>query len=145
RKQLIAKYVPAEIQAIHSRAVEELRQSGIADRALAVGDRAQTFELPDHTGTIVRSSELGRSRLVVCFFRGRWCPFCVGQLEAMNQQLERLHELGASLVGISPQSVRHSYFMVDQHKLRFPLLSDRSNQVARQFGLVYQVPEYQQD
>jgi peroxiredoxin len=34
--------------------------------------------------------------------------------------------------------------MNDQHKLRFPLLSDASNQVARQFGLTYCVPELQQ-
>jgi peroxiredoxin len=40
--------------------------------------------------------------------------------------------------------VKQSFFMADQHKLRFPLLSDAGNQVARQFGLVYRVPEDQQ-
>lgn len=146
RKQLIAKCVPEEIQAIHTRAIDELRQSGIAERALGPGDWVQGFELPDHTEKMVRSSELlEKGRLVLCFFRGRWCPFCVGQLEAMNQQVERVKELGASLVGISPQSVRHSFFMADQHGLRFPLLSDQNNTVARQFGLVYRVPEYQQE
>jgi peroxiredoxin len=34
--------------------------------------------------------------------------------------------------------------MADQHKIRFPLLSDPGNCVAREFGLVYRVPEYQQ-
>jgi peroxiredoxin len=34
--------------------------------------------------------------------------------------------------------------MADQHKLRFPLLSDTGNQLARQFGLVYRVPDDQQ-
>jgi peroxiredoxin len=34
--------------------------------------------------------------------------------------------------------------MADQHELRFPLLSDPGNAVARQFGLVYRVPEEQQ-
>jgi len=63
----------------------------------------------------------------------------------MNQQLEALKHLGASLVGISAQSVKHSFFMADQHRLRFPLLSDPINHVARQFGLVYRVPEYQQE
>jgi peroxiredoxin len=47
-------------------------------------------------------------------------------------------------VAISPQTVKQSFFMVDQHKLRFPLLSDSGNQVARQFGLVYRVPDEQQ-
>jgi peroxiredoxin len=35
--------------------------------------------------------------------------------------------------------------MVDQHKLRFPLLSNAGNQVARPFGLVYRVPDYPQE
>src|SRR5579864_9026912 len=146
RKELISKYVPADIQAIHARAVEELKQSGIAERSLQVGTAAPPFELSDHNGKPVRSSELlDRGPLVICFFRGRWCPFCVGQMEAMNAIVPQLQELGVALVGISPQTVHHSYLMADQHKLRFPLLSDSENQVARQFGLVYRVPDYQQE
>jgi peroxiredoxin len=146
RRELIARYVPAEIQTIHARVVEELRQSGIAKRALPPGTPAPAFELVDHNGKLVRSSELlDRGPLVICFIRGRWCPFCVGQLEALNAIVFELEKLGASLVAISPQTVHQSFLMADQHKLQFPLLSDAGNQVARQFGLVYRVPEYQQE
>ena len=34
--------------------------------------------------------------------------------------------------------------MHDQHKLRFPLLSDAGNNVARQFRLTYRVPALQE-
>lgn len=146
RKRLIAKYVPADILASHTRAIEELKESRLADRALQVGSSISPFELCDHDGKLVRSSELlERGPLVICFFRGRWCPFCVGQLEAMNAIVSEIRELGASLIGISAQTVQQSFFMVDQHKLRFPLLSDAGNKVARQFGLVYRVAEYQQE
>ncbi len=50
---------------------------------------------------------------------------------------------GAMLVAISPQTVQQSFFMRDQHKLQFPLLSDVGNNVARRFGLAYRVPEEQ--
>ncbi len=146
RRELIAKYVPADIQAVHARVVEELKQSGIAQRALQPGETAPGFELRDQNGRLVRSSDLlERGPLVICFIRGRWCPFCVGQMEAMNAIVPEIEGLGASLVAISPQSVHHSFLMADQHKLQFPLLSDARNNVARQFGLVYQVPEYQQE
>jgi peroxiredoxin len=146
RKALIAKYVPAAIQAVHARVVDELRQSGIARHVLKTGDPAPSFELQDHNGKLVCSAKLlEHGPLVVCFFRGRWCPFCIAQMEAMNAIFPRLQELGASLVGASPQTVHQSYLMVDQHKLRFPLLSDAGNQVARQFRVVYRVPEYQQE
>ncbi len=146
RKELIARYVPAEIQTIHARAVEELKQSGITERALRSGDKAPSFELTDHNGKLVRSSDLlAGGPLIVCFLRGRWCPFCVGQMEAMNAIYPQIRESGASLVGISPQTVHQSDLMADQHKLRFPLLSDAGNKVAHEFGLAYRVPDYQQE
>jgi len=145
RKDLIAKYVPPETQAIHARVIAELRERGIAERAVSVGMKAPAFELQDHNRDPISSLELlKKGRLVICFFRGRWCPFCVGQLEAMNLVLPQIERTQALLVGISPQTVRQSFFMTDQHKLRFPLLSDAGTHVARQFGLVYRVPDYQQ-
>ena len=145
RKELVAKYVPAEIQAIHARVIAELQQQRIAERALTAGAKAPAFELTDHNGNLVSSTELlNKGRVIICFFRGRWCPFCVGQLEAMNLVMPEIQAAGSSLIAISPQTVQQSFFMVDQHKLRFPLLSDLGNDVARQFGLVYRVPEFQQ-
>jgi peroxiredoxin len=145
RKELIAKYVPAETQAVHSQVVEELKARKLAAGILPVGAPAPAFELADHDGKIVRSSDLlGRGRLVVCFLRGRWCPFCVGQMEAMNLVVTFIEQAGATVVAISPQTVKQSYFMHDQYKLRFPLLSDAGNKVARQFGLTYRVPAAQE-
>src|SRR5205807_5275597 len=107
--------------------------------------KAPEFDLPDHDGKNVSSADLlAAARLVLCFIRGRWCPFCVGQMEAMNFILPEMEQAEAKLVAISPQTVKQSFFMHDQHKLRFPLLSDAGNQVARQFGLTYRVPEFQQ-
>jgi peroxiredoxin len=145
RRELIAKYVPAEIQAVHARVVADLKASGMAEHILSVAAKAPRFELQDHNGKPVSSFDLlAKGWLVVFFLRGRWDPFCCGQVEAMNQIVPRIIGAGASLVAISPQTIGQSYFMVDQHKLRFPLLSDAGNQVARQFGLVYRVPQEQQ-
>jgi peroxiredoxin len=144
RKEAIAKYVPAETQAIHARAIAELKRQRFADNLLSVGAKAPEFALPDHNGKIVSSSELlAKGKLVVCFIRGRWCPFCVAQMEAMNVILPQIEQTGATLIAISPQTVKQSFFMHDQHKLQFPLLSDAGNRVARQFGLTYRVSEEQ--
>ena len=65
-------------------------------------------------------------------------------MEAMNLVLPQIERAGAALVAISPQTVKQSFFMHDQHKLRFPLLSDAGNKIARQFGLIYRVPPPQE-
>ena len=145
RKELIAKYVPAETQAIHAQVVAELKNNHLAANIVPVGAKAPHFELQDHNGKVVASSNLlAEQRLVVCFLRGRWCPFCVGQVETMNLILHQIEQAGATLVTISPQTVKQSYFMHDQYKLRFPLLSDSGNKVAQQFGLTYRVPQPQE-
>jgi peroxiredoxin len=151
RKQLIAKYVPADVQAVHLRTVAALKSQGLAANALgvcAIGTKAPSFELPDHNGKLVSLDDLlskaSQGRVVVMFIRGRWCPFCVGQMEAMSSISAQLAEAGASMVAISPQTEKQAFFMRDQHRLAFPILVDARNEVARRFGLVYRVPEEQQ-
>lgn len=144
RKELIAKYVPVETQAVHARAVADLKRQRLAENILCVGGKTPEFQLQDHGGRSVHSSDLlAKGRLVLCFVRGRWCPFCVAQMEAMNLILPEIEQVDATLAAISPQTVQQSFFMRDQHKLRFPLLSDAANNVARQFGLAYRVPDEQ--
>jgi peroxiredoxin len=137
--------VPAERLAVVDLAAEELIHSGLANRALKAGDLAPSFELPDGDGMLWRSEDLLRNRsLAIVFFRGRWCAYCNAQLNALQEIHPRIAEAGASLVAISPQTQKHSYMTRDMHKLRFPVLSDAGNQVARKFGLVYRLsPELQ--
>lgn len=144
RKLLIEKYVPADILTLHAGVIAGLKQARLAALSLQAGEKAPAFELKDHSGKLVSSADLlATGPLVICFFRGRWDSFCCGQMEAMNAVLSQITGAGAGLVGISPQTVQQSFFMADQHKLGFPLLSDAGNRVARAFRLVYQVPENQ--
>lgn len=145
RRELGERYTPAEVVALYQRAIDEIGSSGLLERALKPGDPAPRFELPDENSKPVTSETLlGHGNAILCFFRGRWCPFDVAQLEAMNEVVPQIQAAGASLVAISPQTQHQAFLMHDQHKLRFPLLSDTRNKVARQFGLVYRVPDYQQ-
>lgn len=137
--------VPAERLAVVDLAAEELIHSGLAGRALKAGGHAPAFELPDGDRMLWRSEDLLRSGpLVIVFYRGRWCAYCNAQLTALQEIYPQIAEAGASLVAISPQTQKHSYMTRDMHKLRFPVLSDQGNQVARKFGLVYRLsPEMQ--
>src|ERR1700751_3160457 len=129
RKEKIAQYVPAATLEVHGRVVAELKVRGLAATSRAVGTKAPSFALPDYGGKPLSSSDLlSHGRLVLCFIRGRWDPFCCGQMEAMNRIVGAIKQRGASIAAISPQTVKQSFFMADQHQLRFPLLSDAGNQ-----------------
>jgi len=132
--------VTAERLATVDRAIQELQESEVGSGALKKGEKAPAFELPDGDGRLWRSEDLRRSGpLVIVFYRGRWCAYCNTQLVALQEMHKQIAAAGASLVAISPQTQKHSYMTRDMHKLRFPLLSDAGNQVARQFGLMYRL------
>ncbi len=139
-------FVQPERLAVGERAVQELFASGIEDRILPVGAAAPEFTLNDVSGRPVRSADLlALGPLVIKFFRGRWCPYCITELEAWRDLYPRLRESGALMVAVSPQTARQSDFMIGQHSLPFPVLTDPGCAVAAQFGLVYTVPEYLRD
>jgi peroxiredoxin len=135
--------VQPERMAVSERAVAELFASGIEDKILPVGAIAPEFTLPDASGRPVNSADLlALGPLVLNFFRGRWCAYCVTELEAWRDIYPTLRESGALLAAIGPQTARQSDFMVGQHGLPFPVLTDAGCAVAEQFGLAYTIPEY---
>jgi peroxiredoxin len=140
------KLVQPERMVISEQAVTDLFVSGIEDKILPVGATAPEFALKDASGKPVRSADLlALGPLVVKFFRGRWCPYCMTELETWRGLYGQLREAGALFVAISPQTLRQSDFMVDQYSLPFSVLNDPGCAVAGQFGLVYTIPEYHRD
>lgn len=135
--------VQPERLAVGERAIEELFATGIEERILPVGARAPEFALNDSNGKLVRSSDLlSLGPLVIKFFRGRWCPYCMTELEAWRDLYGRLRERGGLLVAIGPQTQRQSDFMIGQHGLPFPVLWDPACALAEKLGLAYTIPEY---
>jgi peroxiredoxin len=124
-------------------ASRELALSGITEQVLKAGAQAPDFTLPNPVGTPVNlEKELKNGPVVVTFYRGMWCPYCSLQLRAYQKILPEIIRLGASLLAISPQSPDKSQATLLKNFLQYEVLSDLGNVVARQFGLVYQVPEW---
>ena len=136
--QGVAKHAPPEVLAGLGAEIEKLAASGIARQALQVGSRAPDFTLPDLHGEQLKLSELlAKGPAVVTFYRGGWCPFCDLQLRAYQSVLPRIHDLGAELVAISPQTPDYALSDVEKKELTFPVLTDKGNRVAREFKLVF--------
>lgn len=134
--------VQAERLAVGERAAEELLLGGAEENILPVGAVAPPFALESHHSHVTRLEDLLRfGPLVVKFFRGRWCSYCVTELEAWRDTYGKLREKGAFLVAVSPQTRQQNDFMVQQHALPFPVLRDPACELAAQYGLTYQVSQ----
>ncbi len=72
-REATAAKVPAETLDKMHRATNELRESGIMKKALKVGDKMPSFDLPNTNGDMVNSDDLLKNgNLVVTFYRGVW-------------------------------------------------------------------------
>jgi peroxiredoxin len=136
--QGVSKHAPPEVLAGLGAEIKRLAESGIARQALQVGATAPDFTLPDsHGKPVTLSALLARGPAVVTFYRGGWCPFCDLQLRAYQGVLGGIHDLGAELVAISPQTPDYALSDVEKKQLTFPVLTDKGNRVAREFKLVF--------
>jgi peroxiredoxin len=135
--------VQPERLAITDAAVRDLHATGIEDRIVPVGAIAPSFSLPDAiNGRLVHSADLlAMGPLIISFFRGRWCPYCITELLAWQAEYPAVRERGALLVAISPQLPRQNDFTVQHHSLTFPVLTDAGSTLAADFGIAYTVPE----
>jgi peroxiredoxin len=127
---------------IQEQGIEEVRKSGVIEKALKVGDRAPDFALPDATGKTVKLSELlSRGPVVVTWYRGGWCPYCNIALRGFHKSLPEIRAAGANLVAISPETPDNSLSTTEKNHLDFAVLSDRGSNVARAYGVSYKIPK----
>jgi peroxiredoxin len=137
--------VQPERLAVSERGVEDLFATGIEQCILPVGAKAPDFAIPDSSGRPVRSSDLlALGPLIISFFRGRWCPYCMTELEAWRDLYPVVRERKALFIAISPQTIRQSDFTRDQHSIPFPILFDEGCRVGEHFGLAYTIPPFHQ-
>ncbi len=108
--------------------------------ALNVGAKMPAFSLSDEKGNMVSSDDLLKTgNLVVVFYRGAWCPYCNLYLRSLQKSLPDIEKNGGKLVAISVENPDTSLTVSQKNELSFKVLSDKNLDLARQFGIVYQL------
>jgi peroxiredoxin Q/BCP len=118
------------------RECHRLRQNAGMTQPVAVGTRAPEFSLPSQKGeTVSLSSLLGKGPVVVYFYPKDETPGCTAEACAFRDSYDAFQKAGASVVGISGDSVESHRGFASHHGLPFLLLSDQGDQVRKQFGV----------
>lgn len=156
----LRKEQPAEVAEVFDRSIKELKEQDYSGRAKHKGDNinnfklpnmnplavkgfAENFKLPNAVGVEIELKQLlAKGPVVINFYRGGWCPYCNLELKALQRRLPEIKELGGQLIAISPESPDNSMSTAEKHKLTIEVLSDLDNKVAKQFGIVFEVPDY---
>lgn len=126
--------------------VDDKIQIDLADQAInnsqipKVGELALPFSLPKDDGNEVSLSDLLKNGPVILnFYRGNFCEYCMLELKALERSLNEFERYHATLVGISPSLVSMQTITTESNELSYAILSDVGNKVAKMYGLSYKM------
>jgi thioredoxin-dependent peroxiredoxin len=101
-----------------------------------VGDQAPDFELPGTGGKTYKLSDYRGRKVILAFYPGDFTAVCTKQFCSYRDESERLDNLGADVLGISPQSVDSHERFTEEKSLNVPLLADEDKAVALAYGVL---------
>ena len=137
-----AEKVPAPVLSTMNHATTDLIATGINKNTLKTGDKIPSFSLPNQNNFVSSIEErLKASMLVITFYRGGWCPYCNLELNSFQKMIPEFEMAGAKLLAISPEVSDHSLTTQEKHDFSFEILYDKGNEIAKQFGLVFTLPQ----
>jgi thioredoxin-dependent peroxiredoxin len=99
------------------------------------GDAAPDFELPDQDGRPVRLSSFKGQPVVVYFYPKAATSGCTVQACGVRDHQADYAEVGAVVLGLSPDPVAKVKKFHDKEGLNFPLLADEDHAVAEAYGV----------
>lgn len=141
KREFLTKFTP-EKAAIMQGATQALAKEFQNRRALRIDDEAPDFLLQNTDGQqISLYDKLNQGAVTLCFYFGGWCPYCNLELRAYQELLPKIKALGASVLAISPQTIDASRKTALNNALSFDVLSDSGCQIARDYGIVFEIPD----
>jgi peroxiredoxin Q/BCP len=103
--------------------------------SIKIGDTAPDFSLPDKSGSTVNLKDfIGKKAVVLYFYPKDDTPGCTVESCAFRDQYEVFRAAGAEVIGVSGDSPESHQKFASKYNLPFILLSDKGDQVRKQYG-----------
>jgi glutaredoxin-dependent peroxiredoxin len=106
--------------------------------AINVGSKAPEFTLFDTNKKPRQLSEFQGKKIVLAFYPGAFTGVCTKEFCAFRDAMSNFNNLNAQVVGISVDSPFANGAFAAQNNLQFPLLSDTTREVCKQYCGVYE-------
>lgn len=105
-----------------------------AAEMLGEGDLFPSWELSDHNGKLVRSSELAGQRYLLWFYPRANTPGCTAEGRGLRDKLPAFESLGIRIFGVSFDPPDRNKSFAEEESFPFALLSDTERSLAVQVG-----------
>ena len=101
---------------------------------LEIGSKAPAFSLMSDSGKKVKLSDYQGQPVVLYFYPKDDTPGCTKQACAFRDASTQMKDLGAVVLGVSPDSQDSHAKFRDKFSLNFPLLADLDHKLADEYG-----------
>lgn len=118
-------------------ALAELKASGIEQKAIQKGVKAPSFLIAGKN-----ISEYYKEKPVILkFYRGSWCPYCLKELKAYNKEIKTLRAKGYQVLFLTPDTDKEIKKLIKKNSLDLRIYSDKENKIAKKFGLAFKLSD----
>ncbi len=99
-----------------------------------VGQSAPEFSVEDQNGVLQHLGDYRGKWLVLYFYPKDETPGCTAEACAYRDDIQKIHQLGAAVMGVSIDDASSHAEFAKNHHLPFPLLADKDGTVAQKYG-----------
>jgi peroxiredoxin Q/BCP len=109
---------------------------------LKKGSKAPVFFGVDDQGNPITLSDHAGKKLVLYFYPKDSTPGCSIEANDFRERLKDFEALGASVIGVSRDSVRRHANFKKKQKINFPLISDETGAICNSYGVWQEKQNY---
>ncbi|MEM7759372.1 MAG: thioredoxin-dependent thiol peroxidase [Cyanobacteria bacterium P01_A01_bin.40] len=99
-----------------------------------VGHTAPDFSAADQNGNTINLNDHQGNWVVLYFYPKDNTPGCTTEAKDFTEYVSQFQELGAAIIGVSPDSTKSHCKFIDKHDLSIQLLSDPEHKVIEAYG-----------
>ena len=118
-----------------------LKNINQGDTMLTLGDKAPALSLPNQDNVEISLRDLEGKWIVLYFYPKDSTPGCTTEACDFTAALPAFEDLGAVVLGVSPDSTASHQKFIAKQNLEITLLSDVTTEVAQSYG-VWQLKKF---
>ncbi len=141
KKKTFTQKMPKEVSALYEANIKELKESGLDKQSLKVGDKAPEVQVNLGGEKHPLSHIYAAGPVVIKFYRGGWCPYCMTELKHYQAMFPEFKKAGAQILAIAPDTAAEITKTRTTHALSYDVVSDEGHAIAKKFGLVYKLDQ----
>ena len=115
-------------------------------KAIQIGRWAPDFKTTNASGDRMHLRQMLKDGpVVLVFYRGYWCSYCIKYLTAFEAELEKIKETNARIIAIAPEIDANQVKTIEQTKADIMFISDPELKIMDLYDLAFKVTDQYND